>query len=64
MQSDAEAQEIPLSRELNDPDGLGTGWVVQVLPFQVSANGWLVPPTGSVPSATQLVAEVQETPVR
>jgi hypothetical protein len=34
----AEGQETPSSSLLDTPDGVGVGWIAQVLPFQCSAS--------------------------
>jgi hypothetical protein len=43
---------------------LGVCWTDHVVPFQISASGGLPVPVNVWPTATQNVAEVQETPTR
>jgi hypothetical protein len=44
--------------------GLGVGWIVHVLPFQLSANVTSAPVAPEAPTAVQLVGAVQVTPER
>ncbi|HXC45944.1 MAG TPA: hypothetical protein VNU24_05000 [Solirubrobacteraceae bacterium] len=63
MQALGEVQETSSSRVPFAPLGAGTVWGVQVEPFQDSASGGPSPEVLSYqPTATQALAEVQETP--
>jgi hypothetical protein len=63
MQSLAEAHETPISWLWIPSSGLGT--IFQVLPFQVSASvSDSTAALAQFPTATQELAETQETPER
>jgi hypothetical protein len=63
VQALGEVQETSSSRTPFAPLGVGTLWGVQLEPFQDSASGDPSPEVLSYqPTATQVLAEVQETP--
>lgn len=64
VQDAVEVHDTP-ARELLMGAGFGVGWIVQPVPFQLSANVARAPlPASEYPTATQSVFEVHETPVR
>jgi hypothetical protein len=48
----------------NAPFGLGVAWIDQALPFQTSANGTKPVPPFELPTASQAVEDVHDTPFR
>jgi hypothetical protein len=62
MQSLALEHATALSWLCTALDGLGTVWALQLVPFQRSATGTLLPPAMPLPTAVQSLAELHETP--
>ena len=61
----AELHETPSNATSNCPEGAGTVWSVQLVPFQRTASGWLGKSLNPAPpTAVQALAEVQDTPRR
>ncbi len=62
MQAVAALHDIPANPEPIDPAGLGVAWTAQLVPFQRSASGTLVPVLlRLLPPAVQAVAELHDT---
>jgi hypothetical protein len=57
VQAEPEVHETPVKKPNCAPDGLGTGWMLQVVPSQRSARR----PEAVFPTAVQAEAEVHET---
>jgi hypothetical protein len=63
MQADALVQDTPLRNPNCDPDGLGMGWITQLVPFHRSARLTPVPELLiENPTASQAEGEAQPTP--
>ena len=57
MQAFAVRQDTPPRKVFRPPLGVGVVWIFQALPFQLSAQVWVL----SDPTASQAVAEVHDT---
>jgi hypothetical protein len=61
MQNLRDVHDTPISSLDVEPAGLGVCWIDQLLPFQRSARGTLLPPTLWTPTAVQTFVERHDT---